>query len=189
MVRLVHSVVPAIGAVGALAVALVVPPLLSSAVPVRETEVAAGTSIKIIATGIGAVHGAANPANAMVFRAPEQMRRRATGDESIAVLTSDSGDQRVSVSVVDGITDFATAAPRMLLPLRAAGVTVRFDGGAVDVGDFHGLTCVLPDTTGGVCAVASSGDVGVTVTATGTTREAGLRMVADVLNSSKAVEA
>ncbi|MGV9835893.1 hypothetical protein ACWDUL_17115 [Nocardia niigatensis] len=187
MARLVHSVVPAIGAVGALAVALVVPPLLSSAVPVRETEVTAGTSIKITATGISAVHGGANPANALVFQAPEQMRRRATGDESVAVLVA--GDQRLAVSVVDGITDFATAAPRMLLPLRAGGVTVRFDGGMVDVGDFHGLTCVLPDTTGGVCAVASSGDVGVTVMATGSTREAGRQLITDVLNSGKAVEA
>ncbi|WP_196054864.1 hypothetical protein [Nocardia aurantiaca] len=189
MVRLVHSVVPAIGAVGALAVALVVPPLLSAAVPVRETAVAAGASITLTATGIGSVHGGTDPANAIVFRTPEQMRRLATGDESIAVLKSDIGDQRLSVSVVDGITDFATAAPRMLLPLRAAGVTVRFDGGVVDAGDFHGLTCVLPDTAGGVCAVAGSADVGVTVLVTGPTREAGFRVIAAVLSSSKAIEA
>ncbi|MVU83927.1 hypothetical protein GPX89_42700 [Nocardia sp. ET3-3] len=188
MVRLVHSVGPAIGVVGALAVALVVPPLLSAAVPTRETEVAAGTSITLTATGVGSVHGT-DPANAVVFRVPEQMRQIATGDESIAVLKSDIGEQRLSVSVVDGITDFDTAAPRMLLPLRAAGVTVRFDGGSVEAGDFRGLTCVLPDTAGGVCAVAYSGDVAVTVTVTGPTREAGYQMIADVLNSSKAVEA
>ncbi|WP_460724003.1 hypothetical protein [Nocardia heshunensis] len=187
MVRLVYSVGPAIGAVGALAVALVVPPLLSSAVPTRETDVAAGTSITLNATGIGAVHGGTDPANSVVFRVPEQMRRIATGDESIAVLKV--GDERMSVSVSDGITDFGTAAPRLLLPLRAAGVTVRFDGGAVDAGDFQGLTCVLPDSTGGVCAVASSGDVAVTVTVTGSTREAGIQLITDVLTSAKAVEA
>ncbi|WP_369637003.1 hypothetical protein [Nocardia sp. JMUB6875] len=189
MVRLVYSVGPAIGAVGALAVALVVPPVLSALVPTRETEMSAGESITLTASGIGAVHGGTDPANAVVFRVPEQMRRIATGDDSIAVLKSDIGEQRLSVSVVDGITDFPTAAPRLLLPLRAAGVTVRFDGGVVDAGDFHGLTCVLPDTAGGVCAVANSGDVAVTVTVTGPTREAGYKMIADVLTSSKAVEA
>ncbi|MFE3194261.1 hypothetical protein ACFXHA_35010 [Nocardia sp. NPDC059240] len=189
MVRLVYSVGPAIGAVGALAVALVVPPLLSSAVPTRETDVAAGTVITLNATGIGAVHGGTDPANSVVFRVPEQMRRIATGDESIAVLKSGNGDERVSVSVSDGITDFATAAPRLLLPLRAAGVTVRFDGGAVAAGDFQGLSCVLPDSTGGVCAVAGSGDVAVTVTVTGSTREAGIQLITDLLTSAKAVEA
>ncbi|GEM25237.1 hypothetical protein [Nocardia seriolae] len=187
MVRLVHSVGPAVGAVGALTVALVAPPLLSAAVPTRETEVATGTGITLTATGVGAVHGGTDPSNAVVFRVPEQMRRVATGDESIAVLKSDIGEQRLSVSVTDGITDFATAAPRLLLPLRAAGVAVRFDGGVVDAGEFHWLTCVLPDTAGGVCAVAVSGDVAVTVTVTGPTREAGYRMISDVLNSSKAV--
>ncbi|MEC3957391.1 hypothetical protein VMT65_30470 [Nocardia sp. CDC153] len=189
MVRLGYSVGPAIAAVGALSVALIVPPLLSAAVPTRETEVAAGTSITLTATGIGAVHGGPDPANAVTFQAPERMRQLATGDESIAVLKSENGEQRLSVSVVDGITDFATAAPRMLLPLQAAGVTVRFDGQEVYAGDWHGLTCVLPDTVGGVCAVANSGDVAVTITVTGPTREAGLRMIADVLNSSKAVQA
>ncbi|GAB3204379.1 hypothetical protein [Nocardia tengchongensis] len=189
MVRLVHSVAPALAAVGALAVALVAPALLSAAVPARLTDVPAGTSITLTATGIGAVHGGADPANAIVFLVPEPMRRQATGDESVAVLKSGDGEQRVSVSVTDGITDFATAAPRMLLPLRAAGVAARFDGGVVDAGEFHGLTCELPDTAGGVCAVAASGDVGVTILVTGPTREAGLHLIAEVLNSTKAVEA
>ncbi|AYF77671.1 hypothetical protein D7D52_31980 [Nocardia yunnanensis] len=189
MVRLVYSVGPAIAAVGALAVALVVPPLLSAAVPTRESEVTAGTGITLTATGIGAVHGGTDPANAVAFRVPERMRRIATGDDSIAVLKTEDGGQRLSVSVVDGVTDFATAAPRLLLPLRAAGVTVRFDGGAVDAGDFHGLSCVLPDTDGGVCAVAGSGDVAVTVTVTGGAPDTGRRLIAQVLESSKAVEA
>lgn len=189
MARLVHSVGPAVAVVGVLAVALVLPPLLSDAVPARTTDVVEGTGITLTASGIGAVHGGNDPANAVFFRVPEPMRRQATGDASVAVLKSEDGEQRLSVSVTDGITDFATAAPRMLLPLRAAGVAARFDGGVVDEGEFHGLTCELPDNAGGVCAVAVSGDVGVTILATGPTREAGRRLIAAVLGSGKAVEA
>ncbi|MEU1209540.1 hypothetical protein [Nocardia sp. NPDC005825] len=189
MARLVHSVGPAVAAVGALAVALVVPPLLSDAVPTRVTDLDEGTGITLTASGIGAVHGGEDPANAVFFRVPEPMRRQATGDESVVILKSVDGERRLSVSVTDGITDFPTAAPRMLLPLRAAGVAARFDGGVVDEGEFHGLTCELPDKPGGVCAVVASGDVGVTLLATGPTREAGLQLITEVLSSGKAVEA
>ncbi|WP_405497395.1 hypothetical protein [Nocardia sp. NBC_00511] len=188
MVRLMHSIVPAVGAVGALAIAFAVPPILNAVVPQRETDIAAGTLIALTATGIGAVHGGTDPANGVTFQVPEPMRRVATGDESIVVLRSTDGAQRLSVSVSDGITDFATAAPRLLLPLRAAGVTVRYDGGQVAAGEFQGLSCVLPDSAGGVCAVAQSGDVAVMITATGTTAQDGNSLIAAVLSSAKAVE-
>ncbi|MEV6066574.1 hypothetical protein AB0L82_08510 [Nocardia sp. NPDC052001] len=188
MARLIHSVGPALAAVAALAVIAVVPPLLDAAVPDRETAVAAGTEITLTASGIGAVHGADDPSNGVRFAVPEAMRRIATGSESSAILDSDIGEQRLGVSVVDGITDFDTAAPRLLLPLRASGHQVHFDGDAIEAGSFHGRMCVLPDTAGGVCAVANSGDIAVTITVTGPTREAGRAMILAVLASSKAVE-
>ncbi|MRH91840.1 hypothetical protein GFY24_31135 [Nocardia sp. SYP-A9097] len=188
MARLVHSVAPALAAIAALAVIAVVPPLLDAAVPTRETRVSAGTEVKLTATGIGALHGAEDPSNGVTFAVPEAMRRIATGDISAAVFRSDIGEQRLGIAVVDGITDFDTAAPRLLLPLRAAGQEVSFDGDTVDAGSFHGLTCVLPRTAGGVCAVANSGDIAVTITVTGPTREAGRALVLAVLASAKAVQ-
>ncbi|WP_067542548.1 hypothetical protein [Nocardia crassostreae] len=187
MVRLLYSVGPAVAAVGALATVFVVPPLLDAAVPTRETEVTPGTVITLAASGVGSLSGGDDPANAVAFLVPEPMDRIATGDESIAVLRSRQDDQRLAVTVADGITDFEVAAPRLLLPLKAAGEQVYFDGGAFRAGEFEGLTCVLPNTAGGVCAVAKSGDVAVTVTVAGTTREAGRALIAMVLESSKAV--
>ncbi|GAB4587139.1 hypothetical protein [Nocardia sp. IFM 10818] len=187
MVRLLHSVGPAVAAVGALATVFAVPPLLDAAVPTRETAVAPGTVITLTASGVGSLSGGEDPANAVAFVVPEPMDRIATGSETVAVLRSEVDDQRLSVSVVDGITDFAVAAPRLLLPLRAAGEQVDFDGGVFRAGEFEGLTCVLPNTAGGVCAVATSGDVAVTVTVAGTTREAGRALIAMVLESSRAV--
>ncbi|WP_067704994.1 hypothetical protein [Nocardia jejuensis] len=189
MVRLVHSVVPALAAVGALAAVFAVPAVLDAVIPTRETALAAGTEITLTASGVGAVHGGADPADAVTFALPEPMHRVATGSDSAAVFRSDIADQRLAVSVVDGITDFDTAAPRLLLPLKAAGRTVNFDGGVLDVGSFHGLTCVLPDTAGGVCAVATSGDIAVTLTVAGPTREAGLALIRSVLETGKAVQA
>lgn len=66
-------------------------------------------------------------------------------------------------------------------------MTVRYDGGQVAAGEFQGLSCVLPDS-GGVCAVAQSGDVAVMITATGTTAQDGNSLIAAVLSSAKAVE-
>ncbi|WP_330181714.1 hypothetical protein OHB26_35970 [Nocardia sp. NBC_01503] len=187
MARLVHSVRPAVAAVAALAVIIVVPPLVDAAIPTRETPISAGTEVTLTATGIGAVHGTADPSNGVSFQAPEAMRRIATGDISTGIFESDIGEQRLGVSVVDGITDFDTAAPRLLLPLRAAGREVHFDGNVIDAGAFHGVLCVLPDTAGGVCAVANSGDIAVTITVTGPTREAGRALIQAVLASSRAV--
>ncbi|MEV6773959.1 hypothetical protein AB0N05_35525 [Nocardia sp. NPDC051030] len=184
-----HSVVPALATVGALGVMLVVPPVLDAMVPTRETDLAAGTAITLTASGIGALHGGADPANAVVFVLPEPMRRIATGDEATGVFRSDIGDERLGVSVVDGITDFEVAAPRLLLPLRAAGREVEFDGGVVEVGEFRGFTCVLPDSAGAVCAVVTSGDIALTMTVSGSTREAGRALIQEVLETAKAVDA
>lgn len=189
MARLVHSVAPALAALAALAVVVVVPPLIDAAVPTRETQVAAGTEVTLTASGIGALHGGVDPANGVTFAVPEAMRRIATGDTSAAVFRSDIGEQRLGISVVDGITDFDTAAPRLLLPLRAAGQEVHFDGNTAEAGSFRGLFCVLPGTAGGVCAVATSGDVAVTITVSGPTREAGRAMILSVLGSTRAVRA
>ncbi|MFI1919774.1 hypothetical protein [Nocardia sp. NPDC020380] len=187
--RLVYSVMPALAAAGALAAVLVVPPLLDAAVPTRETAVAAGTHVTLTATGVGAIHAGTNPDNGVRFAVPAAMQQVATGDQSTTVLRSTSDNQRLAIQVVDGITDFDTAAPRLLLPLRAGGEQVDFDGGVVNAGNFQGLTCVLPDLTGGVCAVAYSGDVAVTVTVAGTTPEAGRNLINAVLQSAQAVQA
>lgn len=188
MARLMYSVGPAIAAAGALAAVLVVPAVLDFAVPTLRTPVSAGTEVTLTATGVSSLNGGVDPANAITFVIPEAMDRVANGDESSAVFRSDSGEQRLGISVVDGITDFDIAAPRLLLPLRASGQAVHFDGGEIEVGSFHGRTCVLPGTAGAVCAVANSGDIAVTITVSGPTREAGRAMIASVLAGTKAVE-
>ncbi|MGV9414936.1 hypothetical protein ACWDOP_33985 [Nocardia sp. NPDC003693] len=183
-----HSVGPAIATVGALAAILIVPVIVDHAVPTRETPVSKGDTITLSASGVGAINGGVDPANAITFAVPEAMARVATGSESTAVLRSEIGEQRMIISVVDGITDFDTAAPRLLLPIKASGQAADFDGGRIDDGSFRGLTCVLPGTAGAVCAVANSGDIGVTITVSGPTREAGRALIDMVLASTKAVE-
>ncbi|WP_405136063.1 hypothetical protein [Nocardia sp. NBC_01388] len=189
MVRLVHSVLPALATVGALAAIAVVPAVLNAVVPTRETDVAAGTHITLTATGFGSLDANADPNNAVTFAVPQAMRRIATGDESRALFRSEDGETRLGLSAVYGITDFDTAGPRMLLPIRASDPKAHFDGGTVDAGSFHGLLCVLPKVTGGVCAVADSGGVGVTITVSGSTPEAGRALIQAVLESSRAVQA
>ncbi|MFE6861728.1 hypothetical protein [Nocardia sp. NPDC057668] len=183
-----HSRGPAIATVGALAAILIVPVIVDHMVPTRETPVSKGDTITLGAGGVGAISGGVDPANAITFAVPEAMARIATGSDSTAVFRSEIGEQRLAISVVDGITDFDTAAPRMLLPLRAAGEEVDFDGGLIEDGSFRGRTCVLPGTAGAVCAVVNSGDIGVTITVSGPTREAGRAMIDMVLASTKAVE-
>ncbi|WP_433660661.1 hypothetical protein ACQPW1_48480 [Nocardia sp. CA-128927] len=153
-IRTGHNWKPAGVVLAVIAALIAVPSALAALVPTRETAVAPDTELEVTAPG--------EEPDTVSFGGVGGWQRRATGDQTTAVLVAPDGS-RLAVSVIDGVTDFADAADWRLKVLGAQGFDAAFDGGEVKTPNgFSGRTCRGTDRAG-VCAIVGNEKLAVTL--------------------------
>lgn len=153
---------------GIVAVLIAGPAALAALAPTRETPVSGGTAIRLTAPG--------QAPEAVEFSGLDGWSRRPTGDRTTAVLDGPNG-RVLLVSVVNGVTDFGSAARWRRDVLGAQAFPVREDGGKVaNTYGFAGPTC-RGDARPGVCAILGKGNLAVSVLLSGTDTGADLQPI------------
>jgi hypothetical protein len=154
---------------GIVAVLIVVPLALTVLVPTRETPVGHGATIRLTAPG--------QTPESIEFSGVDGWNQRPTGDDTTAVLDGPNG-RVLLVTVVNGVTDFGSAARWRREVLGVQAFPVRDDGGKIaTTNGFAGPTC-RGSTRAGVCAILGNRNLAVSMLMSGTTAEADLQPIA-----------
>ncbi|MQY22926.1 hypothetical protein [Nocardia macrotermitis] len=154
---------------GIVGVLIVVPAVLAALVPTRQTPVPPGATIRLSAPG--------QSPETIEFSGVDGWQQRTTGDRTTAVLDGPHGRILIA-TVVNGVTDFATAAQWRRKVLGAQTFPVREDGGKIaNTYGFAGPTC-RGATRPGVCAILGNHNLAVSVLISGTDSGADLQPIA-----------
>ena len=110
------------------------------------------------------------------FSGVDGWSRRPTGDRTTAILDGSNG-RVLMVTLVNGVTDFGSAARWRREVLGAQAFAVREDGGKIaNTYGFAGPTC-RGSARPGVCAILGKGNLAVSVLISGTDTGADLQPI------------
>ncbi len=150
---------------GIVGVLIAVPAALAAVVPDQQETVAKGEEISLTAPG--------EAPDTVVFSGVDGWSRRATGDDTTAVLDGPRG-LVLLVNAVNGVTDFDAAARWRSKVLGAQAFPVVLDNEQIgNTNGFSGPTC-HGKSHAGVCAILGNKNLAVSVLLSGPATEADL---------------